>query len=152
MEDDAIEEALVYVAVEVNERHAFEEGVDAEANEKTRDGMDGFVVAVSLMGMVCMVVLMGIVFLFAAGTVVVAVFNATCQLLEKQLDEETHHDRCSNLEVDAGSDETVGFVAQKDVRNEVDEAGSEKESSSKDGDIRGEFLADVFSAWYQSGP
>ena len=66
--------------------------------------------------------MLGIVLFFAAWAVVVSVFNASGQLFEKQLDEETHHNRCSNLEVDAGCDKTVGFIAKEDVRNEIDEA------------------------------
>ena len=117
MEDDAIEQALVYVTVEVDKGHAFEKGVYAEADEQSGDGVYGVVVAMPGMGVVCVVVLVGVMLFFAARTMVVAVFNTTSQLLEKQLDEETHHNRCSNLEVDAGCDETEGFIAKEDVRN-----------------------------------
>ena len=50
------------------------------------------VMAVSGVGMVGMMVFFGIVFLFAAGTMVVSMFGTTGKLLEQQLNEEAYHD------------------------------------------------------------
>ncbi len=124
----------------------------AEADEQPGDGVHGIVVAVSLMGVMGVVVFMRLGLFFAAGTVVVAMFGPASELFQQQLDEESHHDRGGNLEMDAGCDETVGVVAEEDVGDEVDEAGGEEESAAEDGDVRGEFWADMFAAGYQSDP
>ena len=50
------------------------------------------VVAVSGVGLVGMMVFFGIVFLFAAGTMVVSMLGTAGKLLEQQLNEETYHD------------------------------------------------------------
>ena len=50
------------------------------------------VMAVSRVGMVGMMMFFGIVFLFAAGTMVVPMFGTAGKLLEQQLNEETNHD------------------------------------------------------------
>ena len=47
VEDNAVEKSLVYVAVGVYHGHAFEEGVDAESDEESGDGVGGVVVAVA---------------------------------------------------------------------------------------------------------
>lgn len=152
VEDDAIEEALVDVAVEVDEGHAFEKGVDAEADDETGHGMGCPVVAVALVGEMGVVVLMGFVFLFAAGAVVVAMLGAASELLEKELDEEANHDGGGYFEVKVGGDEAVGVVAEEDVRDEVDEAGCKQESTTEDGDGGGEFGADLAAAGYERDP
>jgi hypothetical protein len=143
---------LVDVAVEVDEGHAFEEGVDAEPDEESGDGMDGAGVAVAGVGVVAVVMLDGFLFFFAAGAVVVAVFDAAGELFKQELDEEADHDGGGDFEVDAGGDETIGVVAQKDVGHKIDEAGGEKECTSEDGDAGGDFGADMLAARDEGGP
>lgn len=62
--------------------------------------------AVTGVGMVGMMMFFGIVFLFAAGTMVVPMFGTAGKLLEQQLNEETYHDRGGDLKVDAGCHKT----------------------------------------------
>jgi hypothetical protein len=83
VKDNAIKKALVYVAVDVYERHAFEEGMDAKSDDKTCDGMDSTCVAMSGVGMMGVVMFSGFAFFFTARTMVMAVFSATCELLEE---------------------------------------------------------------------
>ena len=54
--------------------------------------------------------------------------------------------------MDAGGDETIGVVAEEDVRHEVDEAGGEEERSAEDGDAGGDFGAYVLAARDEGGP
>ena len=112
----------MYVAVEVNQWHAFEKGVYAEADDESCDGVNGVVVAMALVGMVVVVVFAGLMLFFAAGAVVVSVFGSAGKLFEEQLNEESYHDGGSYLEVYAGCDETERVVAKEDVWHEVDEA------------------------------
>ena len=140
------------VAVEVDHGHAFEEGVDAESDEESGDGVDGGVVAVAGMVVVFVMVLFGFFLLFTAGAVVVAVFGSFGELFEEELDEEANHDGGGNLEVEVGGDEAVGVVGKEDVWDEVDEAGGEEESTTEDGDVVHQFGADVTSAGNEEGP
>ena len=96
--------------------------------------------------------LVGFGLLFAAGAMVVSVLHAAGDLLKEQLDEETHHDRGGNFEVDAGGDETVGVVAEEDVRHKVDETGCKQKCTTEDGDGGGESCSDMFAAGDQSHP
>ena len=140
------------VAVEVDEGHAFEEGVDAESDNEPGDRMDGAGMAVAGVGVVAVVMLDGFLFFFAARAVVVAVFDAAGELLKQELDEEADHDGGGDFEVDAGGDETIGVVAQKDVGHKIDEAGGEKECTSEDGDAGGEFGTHVSATGDEAGP
>ena len=152
VEHDAIKEPLVDVAVEVDHGHAFEEGVDAEADDESGDGVDGGVVAMAVVVLVFVMVLFGILLFFAAGAVVVAVFGSFGELLEEELDDEADHDGGGNLEVEVGGDETIGVVAQEDVGHEVDEAGGKEECPAKDGDVVHQFRTDVTAAGNEEGP
>ena len=152
MEHDAVKKALVDVAVGVDKGHALEEGMDAETDEQPGDGMHCPGVAMAGVWQVGVVVLVGFGLLFAAGAVVVAMLHAAGDLLKEQLDEESHHDRGGNFEVDAGGDETVGVVAEEDVRHKVDETGCKQERTTKDGDGGGESCSDMFAAGDQSHP
>lgn len=134
------------VAVKVNERHAFEEGVDAEPNNESRDWVIGSGMAVSGMSEMRVMVLTGFGLFFTTGTVVVSVFGSTCQLLEEQLDEEANHDGGSNFEMDARGDETEWVVVEKDVGDEIDETRGKEECPTEDGDVGGYFGADMFAS------
>ena len=78
---NAVEKALVEVAVNVDHGHAFEEGMDGETYNKARDGVNGVVMAVSCVGMVFVMVFFGLFLLFAARTVIVTVLSTLSELL-----------------------------------------------------------------------
>ena len=152
VQDDAVQQPLMDVAVGVHHGHAFEEGVDAEADDKARDRVYGGVVAVPGMVLVLVVVFVRFLFLFAAGTVVVAVFGTFGELLEHYLDEEAHHYGGGHFEMDAGGYKTIGLVAEKHVRDQVDEARGKEKRAPKDGDVVHSFGADVTTSGNECGP
>lgn len=122
MQDDAVEETLVDVAIKIDHGHALKEGMDAETYHEACDGMHIIVVAMPGMVEVLVVMLCGFDLFFAAGTVVMAVFGTFGELFEEQLDEKSQHDGGSDLKVEVGRNKAVGLFAKEDVRNQVDEA------------------------------
>ena len=122
VQDDAPEEALVDVAVEVDKWHAFEEGMDAEAYDESCDRVDAVFVAVALVVEMGVVVFVGFGIFFTAGTVVVAVFGTFGELFQQQLDEEAYHDGCRHLEMQIGGDKPIVAIAEEHVGHKVDEA------------------------------
>ncbi len=145
VEDNAVKQTLVDVAIQIDKRHAFEEGVDGEADDETCDGMDGAGVAVAGVGEMAVVMLGGLVLLLAAGAVVVAVLGSAGELFKQQLDKEAHHDGGGNLEVPVGCDKTIGVFAKEDVGYKIDETRGEEKGTSEDGDVGCEFGADVLA-------
>ena len=112
MENNAIEQSLVDIAVGGNERQTFEEGVDAEPDDKATQRLVrcGLFVVMSMLG-------------------------AMGELFKQELDKVADEDSGSNLEMDARGDEPVLTFAKEHVWDEVDEAGGHEEGSAEDVDI-----------------
>lgn len=115
MQHDAVEQALMDVAVEVHHGHSFQKRMDGEADEQAHDRV------------------VGVGVLFALVAVVVSVLGTFGEVFKEELYEESGHDRGGNLEMDARCDKLVGGFAHKHVGYEVDEAGGEEERAAEHG-------------------
>ena len=112
MEDNAIEQSLVDIAVGGNERHTFEEGMDAKTDDKASQRLVrcGLFVVMSMLG-------------------------AMGELFKQELDKVSDENRGSNLEMDARGDEPVLTFAKEHVWYKVNKAGGHEEGSAEDVDI-----------------